>query len=50
MDFAKLVAFHRAKNADVTIAMHPVGDTDARTKGLAQVHPSSCECCLLHGL
>lgn len=41
MDFQKLVAFHREKNADVTIAMHTCGEADARTKGIAQVHPSS---------
>ena len=43
MDFQKLVAFHREKNADVTIAMHTCGEADARTKGIAQVHPSSGE-------
>lgn len=43
MDFSKLVAFHREKNADVTIAMHPVDEEGARSKGVAQVHPSSCE-------
>lgn len=43
MDMARLVAFHREKNADVTIAMHAVGEEDARGKGIAQVHPSSCE-------
>lgn len=43
MDVAKLVAFHRSKGADVTIAMHAVGEADARSKGVAQVHPSSCE-------
>jgi hypothetical protein len=44
MDFERLVAFHREKNADVTIAMHTCAVQEARTKGIAQVHPSSCEC------
>ncbi|KAL4420196.1 hypothetical protein ABPG77_011412 [Micractinium sp. CCAP 211/92] len=43
MDMARLVAFHREKNADVTIAMHAVSEDDARGKGIAQVHPSSCK-------
>ncbi len=40
MEFDQVVAFHRAKNADVTIVMHAVGEAEARTKGVAQVHPS----------
>lgn len=43
MDFGRLVAFHRAKGADVTLAMHAVGEGDARSKGVAQVDPASCE-------
>ncbi|PRW44900.1 glucose-1-phosphate adenylyltransferase [Chlorella sorokiniana] len=43
MDFQQMVAFHRAKNADVTIAMHTVPECDARSKGIAQVHSSSCK-------
>lgn len=41
MDFGKLVAFHREKNADVTLVMHPCAEAAARSKGIAQVHPSS---------
>jgi hypothetical protein len=43
MDFGKLVAFHREKNADVTLVMHPCAEAAARSKGIAQVHPSSGE-------
>ena len=43
MDFAKLVAFHREKNADVTLVMHTCDETAALSKGIAQVHPSSSE-------
>ena len=35
MDFQQMVAFHRAKNADVTIAMHPVSSLQADDWGLA---------------
>ncbi|KAL6768126.1 hypothetical protein ACKKBF_B37900 [Auxenochlorella protothecoides x Auxenochlorella symbiontica] len=41
MDVAQLVAEHRAKGADITIAMHPVSEADASGKGVAKVHNSS---------
>lgn len=41
MDVGKLVAYHRSKGADITIAMHPVEESAARTKGIAKVHASS---------
>lgn len=43
MDVAQLVAEHRAKGADITIAMHPVSEADASGKGVAKVHNSSSE-------
>ena len=41
MDFERLVAFHREKNADVTMAVHPVAESLATSKGIAQVHTAS---------
>ena len=41
LDFERLVAFHRAKNADVTMAVHPVPEALAPAKGIAQVHTAS---------
>lgn len=43
MDFSRVVAFHREKNADITICMHTCDEALARTKGIARVHPSSGE-------
>ena len=39
----QLIAAHREKNADITIAMHPVGASEAPKKGIAKVHQSSGE-------
>lgn len=41
MDVGRLVAYHRSKGADITIAMHPVPEAAARSKGIAKVHASS---------
>ena len=40
MDYADLVRFHREKQADITICLHPVDRTEARRMGLAEVSPS----------
>ena len=36
-----MVAVHRARGADITLAMHPVSRAEALTKGIASVHPAS---------
>ena len=40
MDYADLVRFHRERQADITICLHPVDRTEARRMGLAEVAPS----------
>jgi glucose-1-phosphate adenylyltransferase len=40
MDYADLVRFHRERQADITICLHPVDCTEARRMGLAEVAPS----------
>jgi glucose-1-phosphate adenylyltransferase len=40
MDYANLVRFHRERQADITICLHPVDRTEARRMGLADVAPS----------
>ncbi|KDD73060.1 nucleotidyl transferase [Helicosporidium sp. ATCC 50920] len=41
MDVAALIAAHRDKGADITIAMHAVSRAEAGSKGIAKVDPSS---------
>lgn len=43
MDFSQLIAAHREKNADITIAMHPVSAELAPSKGIGKVHHASCK-------
>jgi glucose-1-phosphate adenylyltransferase len=40
MDYANLIRFHRERQADMTICLHPVDRTEARRMGLAEVAPS----------
>ena len=40
MDYAGLVRFHRERQADITICLHPVDPTEASRMGLAEVAPS----------
>lgn len=41
MDFSQLIQAHRDKNADITIAMQPVGADVAPSKGIGKVHHAS---------
>lgn len=41
MDLGRVLAYHRARNADITICTHLVDESVAPTKGIVQVHHSS---------
>ena len=41
LDMGRVLAYHRARNADVTLVTHLVDEATAPTKGIARVHQSS---------
>lgn len=41
MDLGKVIAYHRARDADITICTHFVDETLASSKGIVRVHQSS---------